>query len=392
MYDRIHQMVSVLRTEILDFAKELIRIRSVTGNECEVAQTVLDKMQTLGFKNPHIDKTGNVIGCMGTGPKSVLFDAHMDTVDVVDAESWTHDPFGAELCDGKLYGRGSMDMKGALAASVYAAVIANQLELLKGKRIFVAGSVMEEDYDGVAVNQLLQDNGIFPDYAIFGEGTDLQICRGHHGRALIKLTINGKASHASRPESGRNPIYIMQTVIARIQKLAAYLAQKTGEHGSIAATNISCDTASNNSVPQSATIILDRRLCVYENMETIESEMQEILEEIDGGWCICDILGRSWTGEPMLLHSYLPAWEVPEDSPLVIAAQEACTRVLGKKRDVIKVNFATDAVATAGVHKIPTIVLGAGSFSNAHGKDEYCPVDELIQACEIYVHLCQLLT
>ena len=169
----------------------------------------------------------------------------------------------------------------------------------------------------------------------------------------------------------------------------AKLSATPGEHGTLSLTNVNCVTASNNSVPESSSIVLDRRLCITENRQTIEQEMAFLLDGVDAEWKICDIPGVSWTGQPVLLRSYLPAWEIPEDSRLVQKAKEACRIVFDKPYDAVKLVYTTDAVATAGELGIPTIVLGPGdSNCHAHGTDEYCPVEELIRACEVYVQLC----
>lgn len=218
-----------------------------------------------------------MIGSVGTGATTILFDGHMDTVDVIDEDRWTYPPFSGQIAEGNIYGRGTVDMKGALAISIYAAAIARDLGLLGGRKVYVAGSVMEEDYDGVAVHNLLRDLSLRPDYVIFGEATGMEICRGHNGRALIEITVHGKAAHGSHPELGINPVYRQQAVVARIEALAAKLSATPGEHGTLSLTNVNCVTASNNSVPESSSIVLDRRLCITENRQTIEQEMAFLL-------------------------------------------------------------------------------------------------------------------
>lgn len=388
MTERIRRAVEHRREDIIAFTQELVRIESVTGNEERVARAVERRLRELGFDGVAVDRTGNVTGSVGDGPMTVLFDSHTDTVGVVDADSWRRAPFGGEIDGGRLYGRGSVDMKGALAVSIYAAAAARELGLLAGKRIVISASVMEEDYDGVALRCLLEDSGLRPDYAVFGEATGLRICRGHNGRALIGITVNGKAAHGSKPELGVNPVYCMQPVIARVQALAAELSGRPGWHGTLALTNISCVTASNNSVPQSAEIVLDRRLCAAESMATVEAEMAGIMAGVDGSWRICDVPGKTWTGREITLHSYLSAWELGEEAPLVRAAKRAGEAVLGRAPDTAIFSYTTNAVVTAGDMGIPTIVFGPGDTGVSHGKDEFCPVDELIEACRIYVQLC----
>ena len=228
MEKRMHAAVEAKREEILAFVRELVSIRSVTGQEAPVAAAVEKKLRELGFDDVQTDRTGNVIGSVGTGATTILFDGHMDTVDVIDEDRWTYPPFSGQIADGNMYGRGTVDMKGALAVSIYAAAIARDLGLLDGRKVYVAGSVMEEDYDGVAVHNLLRDLSLRPDYVIFGEATGMEICRGHNGRALIEITVHGKAAHGSRPELGINPVYRQQAVVARIEALAAKLSATPG--------------------------------------------------------------------------------------------------------------------------------------------------------------------
>ena len=168
MEKRMHAAVEAKREEILAFVRELVSIRSVTGQEAPVAAAVEKKLRELGFDDVQTDRTGNVIGSVGTGATTILFDGHMDTVDVIDEDRWTYPPFSGQIADGNMYGRGTVDMKGALAVSIYAAAIARDLGLLDGRKVYVAGSVMEEDYDGVAVHNLLRDLSLRPDYVIFG--------------------------------------------------------------------------------------------------------------------------------------------------------------------------------------------------------------------------------
>lgn len=383
----VHSAVEAYASHILGFASALVQHRSVTGHEEQVAREVEKVLRQLGYDEVFVDRLGNVVGRMGVGACCLLLDSHMDTVDVIDGAQWGTDPFGGEIRDGRLWGRGSVDMKGALACAVYAGAIAKQLGLLDGVTLYVVGSVMEEEYDGEALKCLIEELEMNPHAAVMCEATSLDIGRGHRGRALIEVTVQGKSAHGSQPELGINPVYGLRGVIERVAELAQRLPGGA-DHGSIAVTGLSCVTASTNSVPESASLLLDRRLSVGEDYDCLNQEMEHLLEGIDGSWRICDIPGTTWRGEPITLHSFLPAWEVEADCPLVQAAAGACRNVLGREVERIKLGCSTNAVATAGLLHIPTIVLGPGDLKYAHGKDEFCPVDQLLQACEIYVQLC----
>ena len=145
MEKRMHAAVEAKREEILAFVRELVSIRSVTGQEAPVAAAVEKKLRELGFDDVQTDRTGNVIGSVGTGATTILFDGHMDTVDVIDEDRWTYPPFSGQIAEGNIYGRGTVDMKGARAVSCYAAAIARDLGLLGGRKVYGAGSGMHED-------------------------------------------------------------------------------------------------------------------------------------------------------------------------------------------------------------------------------------------------------
>ena len=102
---------------LIDFLQRAVRTRSYSDEEGPMAELVVAEMKKLGYDEAYIDKTGNAVGRIGCGPKVIHFDGHMDTVQVNDPEDWEHDPFGGEIVDGELWGRGSVDMKGGLCAS-----------------------------------------------------------------------------------------------------------------------------------------------------------------------------------------------------------------------------------------------------------------------------------
>ena len=380
------ESVKTIKAKMIHFAQKLVHIKSITSDEGGVIAEVYKKMWELGYDKIRTDEFGNVYGFIGSGPLEYLFDSHMDTVDAADQEDWFFDPYGGIVKDGKLYGRGSVDMKGPFTAALYAGYLAKKLGYLENKSICVSASVMEEDFEGEAVSFLLDSLDSLPKYAVICEATDLNVGRGHKGRALINITVHGKPAHASHPELGVNPAYAAQHLIGRIEQLSADL-KKDPMSGSVALTKISCITASCNTIPQSVSIILDRRLSIREDEAYIRKEMNQLTEGFDAEWEICDIHGLSWKKKEVTLHSFLPAWEIPESSELVQAAMQSCQKVLGHSVKSEVYDFSTNAVATAGKYHIPTIVLGAGSMLNAHMKDEFCQISDIENACKVYISL-----
>ena len=388
----IDQFTESLREDIISFVQKLVRTQSYTGDEERIAMIVRDKMEELGFCDITIDAMGNVLGRMGSGHCTLLFDSHDDTVEVKDADQWEHDPFGAEITGGLMYGRGAVDMKAGLAASIYGAYIAGTCGVIpEGSAIYVSVSTMEEDYDGHALKYLLEHLDFKPDKVMICEPSNgLDISIGHRGRSLIEVHAEGVSSHGSTPHLGKNPVYLLREVIGRVEALNERLSEQEGEHGTVALTNIYCQTASNNSIPQNATLILDRRITPDETEDVISKEMDELLKGTEATWKFCDISGKSWNGHEFLFHSFLPAWEISRDHPYVQAAAAAYREVRGSEPNYFRFNGCTNGISSAGLHGIPTIVMGPGELAMAHARDEYCPVEDIIDACKVYARLCAL--
>ena len=385
---RIDEIMAEIADDIIAFASKTVQIKSMTCQEKEMASLIENKMRKLGYNQVVVDDTGNVLGRIGSGEKILLFDSHMDTVTVIDEDQWDVPPYGGIVKDGRIYGRGAVDMKCPLTASLYGAYIAKRIGLPDDISVYVSASVMEEDFDGEAVRQLLLSTGLKPDSVVICEPTSLKIATGHRGRALIEIKTQGKACHASSPEKGVNPVYMMEEIIGRVKSQARILDAKQGDKGSVALTNIYCSTASNNSVPQDASIILDRRLALGESEEVIAKEMDGLTAGTEGRWCFSDIPAKSWTGKEFVFHSFLPAWKIDADHPLVLKAMAACELIRDEKPELFQMGASTNGVTTAGIFHLPTIVLGPGDLAQAHGVNEYCEVDSMLNACKIYAALC----
>ncbi len=176
-----------LQQELIAFTQALIRIKSFSGQEEEAIRFIAQKMRSLGYTEVFLDAMGNLLGRIGGGGKSILFDSHVDVVAVNDAREWKVPPFSAEIVDGRLYGRGSVDMKAGAAASIFAAALANSLGFLADKTVYVSCSVLEEECDGENLKHLFKETRLRPDYVVICEPSSNRIALGHKGTGIDML-------------------------------------------------------------------------------------------------------------------------------------------------------------------------------------------------------------
>ena len=386
MKEKINEFLTKVEGELIEFAQNLVRIKSFTGKEEEIIHFVKERMIQLGYDDVIIDGMGNAIGVIGYGDQKILFDSHIDTVAVEDGAEWTVAPFGGEIIDGKLYGRGASDMKCAAAATIYAGYAIKELGLDEGKTIYISISVMEEDYDGENLLYQFTEGGIKPGYVVICEPSQCRISIGQKGRALFKINTTGVSAHGSAPEKGVNAVYKMAEIINRVERLNETLSKQGSEHGTVALTKIESDAASYNAIPFQSSIYIDRRLVKGEDEGVIRKEMEKLLAGIDATWEVFEVIGKSWTGLEVVLHSFLPAWEIDLEHDLTKAAIKAYENLYQKNPEMWKWDFSTNGV-TSAKFGIPTIGFGPGDSKQAHCRDEYCPVSEIVEACKFYAGL-----
>ena len=172
--------VETERDALVAFAQELIRTESLSGQEGKVAALLRSRMERLGYDRVRVDEAGNVIGLIqGRGGPPVMLNGHMDHVDGGDPALWPHPPFGGEIHDGEIWGRAAVDMKGALAAMVYAGGMLKRLEVRVPGDLYVAG-VVQEEVGGLGSRHLAR--AVPVERAIIGEASANQLRRGHRGR------------------------------------------------------------------------------------------------------------------------------------------------------------------------------------------------------------------
>jgi putative selenium metabolism hydrolase len=254
---------------LIDFTCALVRLRSVLGDEKLVADHVSREMRRLLFDHVEIDDTGNAVGLirgLHDGP-TILLDAHMDTVDVVPEDAWSHDPFGGEVADGRIWGRGSSDMKGALAAMVYAAARLERARV--AGTVVVSASVGEESVEGAALREVMERHE--PDFVVIGEASGLDLVRAGRGRAEFVIETAGKPAHASNPDQGVNAVHKMAAVIAEIEKIPMPDNPFVGRGVMCLTDIVSVPYPAHSVVPSGCRVTYERRLLPGEERDGVET-------------------------------------------------------------------------------------------------------------------------
>lgn len=370
------------------FLADVIDRPSLSRREHDVVQRIGQEMTDHGFDEVVVDDFGTVVGRIGDGPVKIVFDSHIDTVDVGDLSQWKTNPFKAEIRNGVLYGRGASDNKAAIASMVHGAAVMKELGVDASRfTLYVIGTVQEEDCDGLALEHVLTHQVPRPDVVVLGEATNLQVYRGHRGRAEFAIHTTGRAAHASAPERGVNAVYRMGPVINQIEELNERLASDPflGK-GTIVLSKVEVQTPSLNAVPDGCTIFMDRRLTIGETVESAMAEL-EALPAVQSGEARVELLhydGTAYTGLTLSQDKYFPTWVLEEEHPAVQAGVAAAVRALGREPEIGRWVFSTNGVASAGRLGIPTIGYGPANEVYAHSPDDQCPVDHLSTAAAWY--------
>lgn len=375
---------------VIDLCQRLVRVPSPSGQERAVADLVLAEMRSGGFDDALCDELGNVVGVRRSphpGP-TLLFDAHMDVVAASEPERWQRDPFSGALAAGRVWGRGSTDTKGSLAAAIRAVA-----DLAPGSwcgTLAVAASVGEEHIEGAALARVC--DRLTPTAVVICEPTALQLGLGHKGRCTIAVEAAGRAAHSSRPELGDNAIYRMIDAIARIRALPPQHDELLGPGVCELIEIQSAPLPGTSMVPPGCSARFDRRLVRGETPASVLAELRQALTGQSGISVVlqttrleCD------SGTVIEAPAFHPGWALATSDRLVERAQRAL-RAAGLASEMCYAPFCTNGALTAGVRGIPTLVLGAGDIAAAHAIDESVAVDQLAGAHAAYQALARELT
>jgi putative selenium metabolism hydrolase len=368
MKQRILDTSDQLFDEMLDFACELIRTPSPSGEEKALAELCAARMHQLGYDEVFIDAIGNVVGVLrgSGGGASLMFNSHMDHVDPGNAALWQYPPFGGVVSGGYLHGRAASDVKGGLATQIYAGALLRQAGIPHKGDILFSGVVQEEPAEMLGIRHLceqtLPERQLRFDLMLSSEATGLNLFLGHRGRVELEVVTEGRTSHGSAPWRGINAVGKMLPVLMAVEQLAVTLpTHPVLGQSTLALTNINCSPGRLSIIPDVCSVSLDRRLLPNETPAQALAQIKAILAnltasdpEFKATARIRSVRETSWTGLATDCAKQMEAWLIRPEHPLVIETAKAL-HAIGQTPDFGIWDFATDASYVTGVLGIPTI-------------------------------------
>lgn len=367
--------------ELTQLLTELVAINSINPDlvpgspgEGEIARYIAGWLERAGVEvelDESVPHRPNVIGrARGTGGgKTLLLNGHTDTVGVAGM-SKPHAPY---VENGRLYGRGAYDMKCGVAACMMAIATARE-QALRGDVIFTA--VVDEEYAGLGTMGIAWRYRA--DGAVVAEPTHMQLIPTHKGFVWLEIETQGVAAHGSRPDLGVDAIAKMGRVLSELEHLDRNLRSRLPHPllgtGSLHASLIRGGQEL-SSYPERCVVSVERRTVPGETVETVEGEMQKIVERVSqSDPSFRAVVRRGLVRTPL---------ETLPDEEIVEAVSEAVTRVLGHAPEISGVPYWTDA-ATLAAAGIPTILFGP-TGAGAHAVEEWVELESVEQCAEIYL-------
>jgi succinyl-diaminopimelate desuccinylase len=408
MIDRVLTAVDEAADEIVDFTSALVRIPTINppGEAYEdCARLIGTRLAACGFAVDYIAAEGrpehtrthprvNVVGLRrGRSDRpTVHLNGHFDVVPA--GAGWTVDPFGGVVRDGRIYGRGSCDMKAGIAAAVYAAEAIRRAGIEIAGSIEVSGTVDEESGGFAGVAYLAEQRRISSDridYVIIPEPLNVdRVCIGHRGVYWFELETRGRIAHGSMPFLGVSAIHHMGIVLDRLRReLMPALASRTTQmpvvppdarHATLNINGINggqpVDGIQTPCVADVCRAVFDRRFLVEEGFDATKAEITALLHRLS-----TDVPAFAYTlKDLMVVHPV----QTPADSPLVAALERHVARVVGRPATQIASPGTYDHKHVDRIGGIKQCVAyGPGILDLAHQPDEWCAVDDVINATKV---------
>ena len=313
---------------------------------------------------------------------SLLLNGHTDTI---PPYNMVIPPYSPEVNNGYIKGRGSVDMKGSLAAMISAMVIIAEGNIeLKGNLIFTG--VIDQEQQSLGSVKLIEDE-IEADFAIVGEPTDLRICHAHKGMEWYKIVIKGRSAHGSTPEKGQNTIYHGARIASEIEKLNYKLMARENSFVSPPTINVGVMSGGDdpNIVPNITVLEVDRRYTPEESRKSIYEEIDRLLAKVNSTYpgYITEVITMEDRVCPL---KNMPLTGINENK-LTDSLQSSLNKFTDRDNSLTYFRGWSDAALFANKLKIPSLVFGPGLPEKCHSGDESLKIEDLIAAVKIYLNV-----
>jgi succinyl-diaminopimelate desuccinylase len=385
--------------EVVALTRDLVRIPSVyrpddpDATEARVAAHVEAWLRREGFA-VEIQNVApgrpNIIGTLGEKPpggRSLLLEGHTDVVTEGDPREWTWPPFGAELTNGRIYGRGTADMKGGLAAAMVAAAAFRRAGVEPPGKLVVGALVDEEDRMLGARHLVTTAVGRDVDAAIICEPEDNELCLVQRGVVWARVRVRGKMAHGAMPEAGLNPVTALGAMLREVPALerrirrrcerSPHLRPPTVTPTIIQAPPKGVGVPQSNVIPAFGEMTLDVRVTPGISADALHAELEAVCRAGEKA-----VPGLKVEWEPV--NPFRLATKVDKSEPIVQAMIAGVKKATGRAPRYGGVPGSTDGTILRMELGLPIVTCGPGNRLIPHQVDEYVEVTQLIAAAKIY--------
>ena len=419
LVEKVNKICEEYYEKTVELLTDVIACKSYSGHEGDCAEVLLDffrkndipafsdsRGSILAVSSPYNnDKSVSLADSKKwvkdiidkaekNGAKILIYNAHMDVVTADNADEWTDNPFKAVRREGKIYGRGTCDMKGALAAMAYSLVVSKKLDEIFDRSVVLLGCFVteEEVSEGMAFKDIFEEFGLRADMVLLGEPSKMQISRGQRGKLEMCVETSGVCSHTSVPETAISAVYKLADVLKAVEKYelderAKYGlgAENTLKRTTLAVASIESWPKNRSFVPDRAMAYVTGRLALGHSMKTVCESLEKSGIWPEGTKCSHFVYhGQSYKGKKSEWVSEHSGWETKVDSEFFKLVEDSYKAITGKE-PVNKIwPFSTDGVYSASRAGIPTLGLGPGYEEMAHKIDEWVKEEDFKLAFKLY--------
>jgi succinyl-diaminopimelate desuccinylase len=376
----------IRRKELVDLTIQLVQTptENPPGNERGAARLLKPLLSKMGFNIKTVLSPKGRWNLLaekrwGQGGRRLIFNGHLDVVPAGNASQWKYPPFQGKLYKGRIYGRGSSDMKSGIASFVHALSTIERSKIPLHQGAVILHLVSDEESHGhQGMGFLTQREGIQGDAALVGEPTDLQPVIAQKGALWLRIFTIGKSAHGSKPHLGVNAVEKMMKLIERI-----HFSSLEKEHTLLGKPTLSIGTIQGgtkvNVVPEGCHIEVDRRMLPGEKKEEVFGEIKEILDSLQ-------------SQDPFFRYrmeeiDFAEPSEVDPEEEIVKVGVDAIQNVMGRKPMLRGFSGFTDSRFYINQCHIPTLIFGPGGADQSHTMDESVEVDALVHAAHIYARI-----